>query len=102
MWESIGPAEYDLMIDDGIHTFEGGVCLFENAIGRLRAGGIYVIEDVSLLNLDRFRRYFEGKALHVDYASLMRPKLALGDNSLVVIRRPRVERGPSDVRPTSG
>src|SRR5262249_48859493 len=87
MWERIGAAEYDLMIDDGIHTFDGGICLFENAAGRLRSGGIYVIEDVSLLNLNRFRAYFADKAFQVDYANLVRPKLSLGDNSLVVIRK---------------
>ena len=97
MWERIGPAEYDLMIDDGIHTFDGGICFFENAVGRLRSGGIYVIEDVSLLNLNRFRAYFADKAFQVDYANLVRPKLRLGDNSLVVIRKV----GPAGNRATT-
>jgi hypothetical protein len=44
MWESL--PDMDIIIDDGLHTFEANVTLFENSIQKLKHSGIYVIEDL--------------------------------------------------------
>jgi hypothetical protein len=85
-WRQVGAADFDFMLDDGLHTFAAGVCLFENSIARLSKQGIYVIEDVTRSDLLKFREYFEGKPYQVDYVNLVRPGLNLDTNSLVVIR----------------
>ncbi|MCW5682817.1 MAG: class I SAM-dependent methyltransferase [Pseudolabrys sp.] len=87
-WQSVGLHNFDLMVDDGLHTFEAGRCLFEHSIGRLAPGGIYIIEDVKLGDLVSFKRYFLDKPYLVDYVNLFRPNVPLSDNNLVVIRRP--------------
>lgn len=87
LWLAVGNQVFDLMVDDGLHTFDAGVCLFENSAARLAPHGIYVIEDVSLPDLALFQNYFVGQDYKVDYVNLARPGLPLTDNSLVVIRR---------------
>jgi hypothetical protein len=87
MWERIGETGFDLMIDDGLHTFEAGSILFQHAIDRLAPSGIYVIEDVIPADLIRYRTFFDATGYQVDYVVMQRPGLALSDNNLVVIRK---------------
>lgn len=87
MWAQIGVDNLDLMIDDGLHTFEAGVCLFENSISKLSCSGDYIIEDVNSFDMLRYRNYFWGKSYRVRYVTLHRPNVPLSDNQLVVIRR---------------
>ncbi len=89
MWNSIGVADFDLVVDDGLHTFNGGRCLFEHSFEKVRPGGLYVIEDVSLPDMRRFRRVtFWERGVQADYVNLLRPERnALRDNSLIAIRR---------------
>ena len=85
-WAEVEESNFDVMIDDGLHTFEAGVCLFENSINRLASSGIYIIEDVTPENLLAFKNYFSGKDYQVEFVNLLRPELGLGDNNLVIIR----------------
>jgi hypothetical protein len=88
-WKNVGLTDFDFMIDDGLHTFEAGICLFENSISQLSKNGIYSIEDVNMPDLIRFRDYFSSKKYQVDYVNLLRPDLEIGDNNLVIIRQVR-------------
>jgi hypothetical protein len=54
--------EFDLMIDDGLHTFEAGWTLFNHSNQLLKQGGVYVIEDVRPWTLNKF--------LELDFSSL--------------------------------
>ena len=53
MWESL--PDMDIIIDDGLHTFEANVTFFENSIHKLKPTGMFVIEDIDNLNIERFR-----------------------------------------------
>ena len=86
MWHLIGVSNFQLMIDDGLHKFEAGICLFENSISKLAANGYYIIEDVQPYNMLRYKSYFSETKFKVEYVSLNRPGIPLGDNQLVVIR----------------
>jgi hypothetical protein len=88
LWKTVGIDDFDFMIDDGLHSFEAGSILFENSIEKLAPHGIYVIEDVSSGDQNSYRKFFEGSSYVVDYVSLFRPSEPLGDNNLVVIRKP--------------
>jgi len=44
MWETLDP--FDIIIEDGLHTFSANVCFFENSIHKLKSNGYYIIEDV--------------------------------------------------------
>lgn len=86
-WSEVGESDFDLMIDDGLHTFEAGSTLFLHSIDRLSASGIYVIEDVSLADLLRFKSFFQDRNFVVEYLVLHRPDTLLGDNSMIIVRR---------------
>lgn len=47
MWSKPELSEgFDIIIDDGLHTFDANKCLFENSIHKLNVGGVYIIEDI--------------------------------------------------------
>ena len=39
--------EFDIMIDDGLHTFEANYTLLINSIHKLKKGGYYIIESIN-------------------------------------------------------
>lgn len=86
-WSEIGDENFDFIIDDGLHTFEAGSCLFSHSISKLSQSGIYVIEDVNQTDLRKYKEYFKLKSYSVDYVALYRPNAGLGDNNLVVVRK---------------
>jgi hypothetical protein len=87
LWTQVPVVEFDLMIDDGLHTFEAGVCLFENSFQKLRKNGIYVIEDVIHEATIKFLEYFKQRDLRVEFVHLTRKDSAHYDNSLIVITK---------------
>lgn len=87
LWERMGVADFDLMVDDGLHTFEAGICLFEHSHSKLAPRGIYAIEDVTLTDVARYQDYFAGARHQVDFVDLHCPGALVNSvNSLVVIR----------------
>jgi hypothetical protein len=48
MWDE--PAlhdNFDIIVEDGLHTFKANVCFFENSIHKLNHNGYYIIEDIT-------------------------------------------------------
>jgi len=89
-WAQVGESSFDLMVDDGLHEFRAGKCLFENSFDKLKVGGVYVIEDVVLSDLISYRDYFKNQSVNVFQFSMQRTKLGLqsiNHNSLVVIQK---------------
>jgi SAM-dependent methyltransferase len=37
---------FDIIIEDGLHTFHANVCFFENSIHKLKTNGYFIIEDI--------------------------------------------------------
>jgi len=87
-WSKVGQDDFDFIVDDGLHTFAAGKCLFENSIHKLSQHGIYIIEDVTVEDLALYQGFFKGRDYSVDYVNLYRPDVPLADNNLVVIRHP--------------
>jgi hypothetical protein len=86
LWRKIGLSDFQLIIDDGVHTFDAGICLFENSISKLATNGYYIIEDVKPYDMLRYKSYFS-QTKKVEYVQLYRPDMSFPDNQLVVIRR---------------
>lgn len=86
-WAEVGAVDFDLMVDDGLHTFEAGTCLFTHSIDRLGPNGIYVIEDVDKSDLNAYRQFFEKQSCPVQFVTLFRPNKGLADNSMIIIRK---------------
>jgi hypothetical protein len=51
MWRNIKRNNFDIIIDDGLHTNEANFKLFDESFKFLKKNGIYIIEDVSNENL---------------------------------------------------
>jgi hypothetical protein len=46
LWDKLKEIEFDIMIDDGLHEAPANICFFLESFGKLKSGGIYVIEDI--------------------------------------------------------
>lgn len=83
------PNQFDIMIDDGLHTLEAGVCFFENAFQYLGEEGFYVIEDVESQYIREFENYFKSCKNHdkitVHYEVMANKTVT--DNNLIIIRK---------------
>jgi hypothetical protein len=77
---------YDLVIDDGLHEFSAGITLFLEMFSYLKLGGIYIIEDVLMQDLKKYKGYFSETDYDVSYVLLQRSETKIGDNCLIIIR----------------
>jgi len=87
MWTQINENNFDLIIDDGLHTFEAGVSLLENSFDKLRPGGIYIIEDVDISYLNKLALHLEK---NFNISIVIFPainKKIQNDNNLIIIRK---------------
>lgn len=46
---------FDIIIEDGLHTFDANKCFFENSIHKIKKGGIYIIEDINLKSIHLYK-----------------------------------------------
>lgn len=49
--------EFDIIIEDGLHTFDANKVFFENSIHKLKHGGIYIIEDIKNNEIPQFKEW---------------------------------------------
>jgi hypothetical protein len=88
MWDSIDCADFDVIIDDGLHQFAAGSCFFMESFGKLRSGGIYVIEDVAICDWQRYMAFFNTAAVSGSFIALQcHEKRDYFDNALIVITK---------------
>lgn len=52
LFDEIG--DMDIIIDDGIHNFDENWNLFIHAIGRVKPGGLYIVEDLKQETMEEF------------------------------------------------
>lgn len=62
---------FDIIIDDGLHTFTANRTMFENSFYKLRAGGVYIIESIHNDYHNSYNQYIQslqhwlpGAAIH--------------------------------------
>jgi len=87
MWEPL--PTMDIIIDDGLHTFEANTTFFENSFHKLSPSGIFIIEDINHRDIPRFRyKIEEWKKLLPSHTFTL--KILTGgnpsDNNMLVVR----------------
>ena len=89
MWSDLNKKNFDLMVDDGLHTYQAAIILFENSIEWLGENGIYIIEDAQDRDLLKFKKYFDEKLSSYNYNILIlkKGKNAKSNNNLIEIRK---------------
>ncbi len=55
MWNQVGTDNFDVIIDDGLHTYKANKVFFENSFKQLSTTGIFIIEDIPNVELNFFR-----------------------------------------------
>jgi SAM-dependent methyltransferase len=80
----------DIIIEDGLHTFEANVSFLEASLDHLRPGGVYVVEDIGGEDVEKWYERLE-KVYSRQYPTHEFAFVVLaeqGDGNLLFIRRP--------------
>jgi len=86
-WKKVDFNDFDIMIDDGLHTFDAGWSLLKNSIHKLNSNGTYIIEDVSPKDFVLFEKAFKRTDFKADFVTLDRPFIDSKNNSLIIVRK---------------
>jgi hypothetical protein len=91
MWrESDLEEPFDIIIEDGLHTYEANVCFFENSVHKLATNGTYVIEDILNKDIPRFENKIQEwkiKYPYLTFSLLKIPSIVNPvDNNLLVVK----------------
>lgn len=83
---------FDIMLDDGLHTFEANTSFLEGSLEQLRPGGTYVVEDILKVTLQRWQERLETIYLkrfpNHEFALVELPNTNNHyDNNLLIVRR---------------
>ena len=82
---------FDIIIEDGLHTFEANVCFFEHSIHKVKPNGYYIIEDILFSEMKLFfEKIEEWKTRFPSFSFEMiaiPSKRNPYDNNLLVIRK---------------
>jgi hypothetical protein len=91
LWSTHFPTtSFDILIEDGLHTFEANVCFFENSIHKLQEKGVYIIEDIHFDDIPKFEdKVQEWKCQwpSLDIRLLKIPHYNKQDNNLLVAQK---------------
>lgn len=84
----------DIIIDDGLHTFESNMSFLDGSFEHLRPGGVYVIEDIIQETIERWHNQLEMiylKRFPNDEVAFIEVPNSFNDrdNNLLIIRRHR-------------
>jgi hypothetical protein len=85
--------EFDILIEDGLHTFDANVCFFENSCWKLKNGGVYVIEDIEKKNVPRWETQITiwkqkyGSKYDYRLVEIPPPNQMTTDNNVLLIQR---------------
>lgn len=90
MWQQIEP-QMDIIIEDGLHTYDANITFFENSFQKVKSGGFYIIEDVQRDTLSSWStKLVEWKTKYPIYQiEILKLKHNKNDhdNNLIVIRK---------------
>jgi hypothetical protein len=85
MWKKIGIQNFDIIIDDGLHTTDANINLFINSFSKLKKNGIYIIEDVNNRELNNMKEKL--KNFNFELVILEKNNLySKSSNNLIIIR----------------
>ena len=86
MWSKININNFDIIIDDGLHTFDANINFFENSFDRLKKNGIYVIEDIFLVDIPKYANKLN--KYNIELIALNDEKnKKITNNNLILVRK---------------
>lgn len=85
MWSRIKKKKFDIIIDDGMHSYQAAITFFLHSYNKLRNGGYYIIEDVSYSYIKQLSEFF--KNYNFEIIKLETNLYKYKDNNLIIIRK---------------
>jgi len=85
MWKAIKKRNFDIIIDDGMHSYQAAITFFIHSYNKLRSGGYYIIEDVSYSYLKKLSEAL--KNYNFEIVKLETNLHVYNDNNLIVLRK---------------
>jgi SAM-dependent methyltransferase len=85
MWLNVQKNNFDLIIDDGLHTNDANITFFSESFKFLKPNGIYIIEDVSNDNLLSLINYFSN--YNFQAIVLKSKEVRYANNNLIMITK---------------
>ena len=83
--------DFDIIIEDGLHEFKANVTFLENSIHKIKSGGYFIIEDISIDEIFNWTEYFENNRLqysNYEYNFIsLECEHNIYDNNLILIRK---------------
>ena len=80
---------FDIILEDGLHTFSANVCFFENSIHKLSSTGYFIIEDVRNIEMHMFEEKlveWKDKYDYLNFVLLKVPSTVnIKDNNLIIV-----------------
>ena len=76
----------DIIIDDGLHSFEANISFFEGSLNFLKKNGFFIIEDVNEFNMSKYYNYFSKTNLKVNVMNIFNKNFFGRSNNLIIIR----------------
>ena len=106
MWTNEKLSEgFDIIIDDGYHSFAANSCFFENSIHKLNPNGYFIIEDINSSELSLFREKineWEKKYPKLLFTLNCIPSTVnFVDNNMLIIREATAALGVPPKRPAA-
>jgi len=89
LWATLADIEFDIIIDDGLHEASANIRFFLESFGRLKPGGIYVIEDITPGDTDlmgSFAGSLKSISKRLVYEALDHPRNKV-DNRLFILQK---------------
>lgn len=76
----------NIIIDNGIHTFECNKLFFEISINNLEKGGLYIIESICINEIDKWKLFFKDTLYKVQIIDLTNENNKI-DNRIILIQK---------------
>lgn len=79
----------NIIIEDGLHTFEANISFLEASLEHVRPGGTYIVEDIESISIDEWRTRLESiyKQRYPEFEFVLVIVANPGPNNLLVARR---------------
>jgi hypothetical protein len=82
---------FDIMVEDGLHTYDANICFLVHSLHKLSPGGYYIMEDIVHHRLEQYAQWIrENRDKYPDYTFeliVMQSTVNTFDNCLMVVHR---------------
>lgn len=89
LWENFNDVEFDIILEDGLHTYEANIIFLENSLHKVKKSGFYIIEDILTKDLHLYYDYLSKTKLVFDECQLIElyNEGNKQDNNLLIIKK---------------